>query len=127
LGSRTQGDQRARKWQRVDDATLEWLVVRLLDEADYWKSRAEELERELEELGGEVARLREEEEIAGAWRRGLASELEELALLSAVPRSGVFGGVPRAAAALGMGLALWVLLLLLAYGAYRLFAAVPLG
>lgn len=126
MGSRTQ-DEVSRKWQRVDDATLEWLVVRLVDEADYWKSRSEELDRELEELRGEVARLREEGEIAGAWRRGLASELEELALLHGAPRSGVFGSMPGAATALAIGLALWVLLVLVAYGAYRLFAAAPLG
>lgn len=126
MGSRTQ-DQVSRKSQRVDDATFEWLVVRLVDEAEYWKNRSEELERELEELGGEVARLREEEEIAGAWRRGLASELEELALLTGAPRSGVFGRAPGVAAALGIGLALWVLLFFVAYGAYRLFAAAPLG
>lgn len=121
MGSRT---QRVRR-QRSSDLEVEWLVAQLSDEAEHWKTKAQELEQVVDALRVELHGLRIETDIADAWRCGLVAEANELARSAGVgPIEGVKA---RPITGLMLSVAItfvaWAPLAALAYGAFRLFAS----
>jgi hypothetical protein len=112
---RLQAQAGSTRWSSVEGDSL---VAQLADEVDFWRNKAEAQERSLEELKGDLEFLYQEREISEAWRIGLVSQLSDCSIPQRGPRSLATGfGV-----GLGISLALWTLLIALAYAGFWLFS-----
>src|SRR5215212_6498345 len=94
----------------TSDAEVESLVALLADEAEYWKARAEALDHIVDELNEAVY---QRADITEAWRKGLAEEL-----LDGTGFSDSESPFRAMALTLFAAVVIWVLLGLLAFGAY---------
>jgi hypothetical protein len=99
------------------DAEVESRVALLADEAEYWKARAEALDHIIGELSAEIEAVQQRADIAEAWRKGLAEDLLDGAGFS--DSESPFRGM---ALILCASVTIWVLLGLLAFGAYSFLA-----
>jgi hypothetical protein len=103
-------------WSSTEE--VDWLVAQLADEVDFWRSKAEVQGRSPAELKGDLESLHREREVLESWRIGLVSQLDDLSIPQRGPRSLATG--------LGVGLllslALWALLIALAYAGYLIFS-----
>jgi hypothetical protein len=95
----------------------EWLAAELADDVDFWRAKAEAHEAVVRRLARELERAEKEARISDAWRRGLASQLDDLT----IPEVGPALLAKGSALALLIALALWAVLGGLAFGAYALF------